>query len=33
MLPALKAYCAIHDKEVGEVLDDLLTKFLRSLPN
>jgi hypothetical protein len=28
---ALKAYCAIHDKEVGEVLDELLTKFLHSL--
>jgi hypothetical protein len=29
---ALKAYCATHDKEIGEVLDDLLTKFLRSIP-
>jgi hypothetical protein len=29
---ALKAYCATSDKEVGEVMDDLLIKFLRSVP-
>jgi hypothetical protein len=28
---ALKVYCARSNKEVGEVMDDLLTKFLRSL--
>jgi hypothetical protein len=30
---ALKVYCARSNKEVGEVMDDLLTKFLRSLPS
>lgn len=29
---ALKAYCAVHDKEVGEVMDELLVRFLRSVP-
>jgi hypothetical protein len=30
---ALKTYCASHQREVGEVMDELLTRFLQNLPH
>jgi hypothetical protein len=30
---ALKIYCAKSGREVGEVMDEILTRFLQSLPS